>query len=277
MDRKQFADFLRSRREAIQPGDVGLFHGGPRRRTPGLRREEVAALSEMSTDYYARLEQGRGPVPSETVLGAIARSLRLSPRERDHLFFLAGRQAPAHEPLENSSSTGLSRLLDLLQGSPAQIVTPSGETLAQTPLSLELFGDESVYEGLERSLMYRWFTRPETRRIYPERDHALHSRSFTSQLRTACIQEGTGSFPERVVTSLLNLSQEFVTLWGMHEIDVRHEGYRKRVRHPGVGLVDLECQLLFSAGQTHGLLVFTAAPGTNGQHQLRELAGAVGA
>ncbi|MGP3938426.1 helix-turn-helix transcriptional regulator [Streptomyces sp. 6N106] len=276
MDRKQFADFLRSRREALQPGDVGLFHGGPRRRTPGLRREEVAALSEMSTDYYARLEQGRGPAPSETVLGAISRGLRLSPRERDHLFLLAGRQAPAREPVKGARSVGLSRLLDLLRGSPAQIVTPAGETLAQTPLSLALFGDESVYEGLERSLMYRWFTRPETRRIYPESDHARHSRSFTSQLRTACIQQGAGSFPERIVTALLGQSQEFVTLWGMHEIDAHHEGYEKRVRHPEVGLVDLDCQLLFSAGQAHGLLVFTAA-GADGQHQLRELSNAVGA
>ena len=89
MDRAQLAAFLRTRREALQPEDVGLPRG-PRRRTGGLRREEVAVLSGMSTDYYSRIEQRRGPNPSEQMLAAIARGLHLSLDERDHLFRLAG-------------------------------------------------------------------------------------------------------------------------------------------------------------------------------------------
>ena len=88
MDRARLADYLRTRREALQPEDVGLPRG-PRRRTRGLRREEVAVLSDMSIDYYTRLEQPRGPHPSEQMLGALARGLRLSLEERDHLFELA--------------------------------------------------------------------------------------------------------------------------------------------------------------------------------------------
>ena len=88
-DRAELADFLRTRREALQPEDVGLPRGA-RRRTAGLRREEVAALCGMSADYYSRLEQERGPHPSEQMLAAIARGLRLSLDERDHLFRLAG-------------------------------------------------------------------------------------------------------------------------------------------------------------------------------------------
>ncbi|WP_235559128.1 helix-turn-helix domain-containing protein, partial [Microbacterium sp. Leaf351] len=93
MDREQLGDFLRRRREALQPEDVGLARS-PRRRTPGLRREEVAQLATMSTDYLNRLEQGRSPQPSEQMLTALARALRLSDDERGHLFRLAGHPAP---------------------------------------------------------------------------------------------------------------------------------------------------------------------------------------
>ena len=93
MDRARLASFLRTRREARQPEDVGLPRG-PRRRTKGLRREEVAVLSDMSIDYYNRLEQPRGPHPSEQMLGALSRGLRLSMEERDHLFQLAGYATP---------------------------------------------------------------------------------------------------------------------------------------------------------------------------------------
>jgi len=93
VDRPGLADFLRRRRDALQPADVGLVDG-LRRRASGLRREEVAALASMSTDYYARLEQQRGPQPSEQMVAAIARGLRLTLDERDHLFRLAGHNAP---------------------------------------------------------------------------------------------------------------------------------------------------------------------------------------
>src|SRR5690242_15414349 len=96
IDRAGLAEFLRGRREALQPEDVGLPRG-QRRRTSGLRREEVAALCHMSTDYYARLERERGPQPSEQMIAAIAQGLRLSRDERDHLFRLAGRRPPARD------------------------------------------------------------------------------------------------------------------------------------------------------------------------------------
>ena len=102
MDRAQLADFLRRRREALQPEDVGLRRG-PRRRTSGLRRGEGAALCDMSTDYYRRLEQSRGPQPSEQMLAAMARGMRLSLDERDHLFRLAGTRHP-REPCAASTS-----------------------------------------------------------------------------------------------------------------------------------------------------------------------------
>ena len=109
MDRAQLADFLRTRRETLQPEDVGLPRG-PRRRTGGLRREEVAVLCGMSTDYYGRLEQRRGPQPSTQMLAAMARGLRLTLAERDHLYRLAGHDVPAREALHDHVSPGLGRM-----------------------------------------------------------------------------------------------------------------------------------------------------------------------
>lgn len=147
VDRTQLADFLRKRREALQPEDVGLSRG-PRRRTGGLRREEVAALSRMSTDYYSRIEQQRGARPSEQMLAAIAQGLHLSLDERDHLFRLAGHPEPQRARRADHINVGLMRVLDRLEDTPAQVITDVAETLAQTRLSIALFGDETVHTGL---------------------------------------------------------------------------------------------------------------------------------
>lgn len=119
MERKELADFLRRRRALLQPSDVGL-PAGTRRRTPGLRRHEIAQLTGMSPDYYIRLEQARGPQPSPQMLAALARALRLSIDERDHLFHLAGHHAPPAFDAEHVSP-GLLRLLDALSDLPAQV------------------------------------------------------------------------------------------------------------------------------------------------------------
>src|SRR5690349_3271041 len=122
MDRTQMAQFLRRRREALQPEDVGMPRG-QRRRTSGLRREEVAALCHMSTDYYARLERQRGPQPSEQMIASIAQGLHLSRDERDHLFRLAGHQPPARGSGGDHVGPGMLRVLDRLADTPAEIVT----------------------------------------------------------------------------------------------------------------------------------------------------------
>ena len=111
MDRNELADFLRRRREALQPGDVGLS-AGARRRTRGLRREEVAGLAHISTDFYARLEQRRGSRPSGQTVAALARALRLTRDEHDHLYALAGHIAPPRALRTDHASPGLQRVLD---------------------------------------------------------------------------------------------------------------------------------------------------------------------
>src|SRR5918995_6758558 len=155
MDRFQLADFLRRRREALQPEDVGL-DPGPRRRAKGLRREEVAMLAHMSTDYYARLEQQRGPQPSGQMLGAIARALRLSQDERDHLFRLAGHNPAPRGRRTDHVNPALLRVLERLD-TPAQVMSDLGDTLVQNELAVALVGDQTQHTGPARSMLYRWF------------------------------------------------------------------------------------------------------------------------
>lgn len=269
MDRPQLADFLRRRREALQPEDVGLSRG-PRRRTAGLRREEVAMLCDMSVDYYSRMEQGRGPQPSEQMLSAIARGLRLNLDERDHLFRIAGHQPPPRAAAGDHVSPGTMRVLDRLADTPAQVMTELGETLAQTPPARALFGDETAYEGDMRSVGYRWFMHPPSRAVYPEEDHPTHSRAFTADIRNAYAKHGPRSRAGAMVDALLAGSSEFAALWEEHEIRGTH-AMRKRLQHPEVGVMDLECQVFTDAvfGQT--LLVLTAQPGTDSYDKLKLL------
>ena len=158
MDRDGLADFLRRRREALQPEDVGLGPGR-RRRTAGLRREEVAALAHMSTDFYARLEQRRGSRPSEQTVAALARALRLTQDERDHLFQLAGHVAPPRGYRTDHVSPALMRVLDRLD-TPAQVVSDLGVVLRAEPARRGAAGRADQLPGLARSVFYRWFTDP---------------------------------------------------------------------------------------------------------------------
>ncbi|MFF3751524.1 helix-turn-helix transcriptional regulator [Streptomyces sp. NPDC002018] len=269
MDRAQLADFLRTRREALQPEDVGLPRG-PRRRTRGLRREEVAALCGMSTDYYTRIEQRRGPQPSEPMLAAIARGLRLSLDERDHLFRTAGHNTPGRMLRTDHVNPGIMRILDRLDDTPAQVITGLAETLTQTRLAVALLGDETRHTGLDRSLIHRWFTDPRARLIYPEDDHPTHSRFFASQLRTVYSRQGAGSPAGRIVDALLERSEEFAALWGAHEIGVVRDD-SKRISHPELGVLELHCQVLFDNDQAQALLVYTATPGTESYDKLQLL------
>ncbi|KOU02126.1 XRE family transcriptional regulator [Streptomyces sp. MMG1522] len=262
---------MRTRREALQPEDVGLPRG-PRRRTRGLRREEAAALSGMSTDYYSRLEQRRGPQPSEPMLAAIARGLRLSLAERDHLFRIAGHNTPSRPGSLRSDhiTPGLMRILGRLDDTPAQVVSDVAETLAQTTMAAALLGDQTGYTGSERSLTYRWFTDPAARLLYPEEDHPLHSRFFASGLRAAYSRQGAGGRAEELRDLLLERSEEFASLWSVHEIDAPRVD-PKRVRHPELGVLTLQCQVLVDPEQNQTLLVYTAAPGSADDEKLRLL------
>jgi transcriptional regulator with XRE-family HTH domain len=273
MDPIEFGTFMRSRREALQPEDVGLPRG-QRRRTTGLRREEVAALVGMSSDYYARLERGAGPQPSEQMVAAIARGLRLSLAERDHLFDLAGHVIPRRTARADHVAPALMRVLDRLQDTPAQVMGGLGETLVQTPLAAALLGDQTHYTGLARFVAYRWFTDPSSRTIYLADDHELHGRTFTAQLGQAVARHGPHSAAAELATRLRERSPKFAAFWDEREVGLSYTE-PKRFTHPQVGRLDLHCQTLRDPDTEHTLLVFTATPGTP-SHDTLELLAVIG-
>lgn len=270
MDRHALADFLRSRRDGLQPGDVGLS-AGARRRTAGLRRDEVAALTGMSTDYYTRLEQARGPQPSEPMLAALARALRLTNDERDYLYRLAGRAAPLRTPLDTHVAPALRRVLDRLDDTPALILSSLGETLAQNRLSIALLGDHSRYTGPARSAVYRWFTDPADSEIYPPGDRGRQSRAHVATLRAAYGAAGQHSRASALVRELRKVSPEFVEIWERQEVATRFEDHKTLV-HPELGEIELDCQVLFTEDQGQALLVLTAAPRSEASDKLALLA-----
>ncbi len=272
MDREQLADFLKTRREALQPEDVGLPRGR-RRRTGGLRREEVAALCDMSVDYYSRIEQQRGPNPSEQMLASIARGLHLTLDERDHLFRLGGHNAPSRSLRSDHVSPGMMRVLDRLDDTPAQIITGLAETLVQTRLATALFGDDTAYTGLQRSLLYRWFTDGVPADLRRGAVPWL-TRFFASQLREALSRDGSGSRAAEMVTALLAAGPEFASVWEKHEVGLRSTQV-KQFHHPQVGRLELHCQVLHDQDQNQSLLIYTAIPGSE-SHQRLELLSVLG-
>ncbi|MEA9984673.1 MULTISPECIES: helix-turn-helix transcriptional regulator [Subtercola] len=269
MNSPELASFLRTRREALQPEDVGLSRG-PRRRANGLRREEVAELAGMSTDYYARLERSNAPAPSEQMVGAIARALRLSLTERDHLFHLTGHTTPTRAQRGDHINPGLMRVLDRLHDTPAQVMNSMGETLAQTPLAVALLGEQTQFHGDRRSNLYRWFTEPESRQIYPERDHERLGRVFVAQHRGVVTQQGSTSRAAALARRLTEQSPEFAAIWADHEVGLLHSDDKWFV-HPEVGELSLNCQVLLDPDQEQCLLIFTAKPGTDSYERLHLL------
>lgn len=269
IDRAGLAEFLRSRREALQPEDVGLPRG-PRRRINGLRREEVATLCHMSTDYYSRLERERGPQPSSQMLASMALGLHLSLDERDHLFRLAGQNPPPRGGAGAHISPGLLRILDRLNDTPAEIVTELGETLRQTPMAVALTGDTTRYTGAARSAGYRWFTDPAARDRHAPEEHAFLSRMYASGLREIVTLRGPDSRAARLADLLLTQSEEFRRVWDDHEIGVRPHDVKHFI-HPEVGALELTCQRLIDPDQAHSLLVYTAIPGSESHEKLNLL------
>jgi transcriptional regulator with XRE-family HTH domain len=261
------AAFLKSRRDRIRPSDVGL-PTGPRRRVPGLRREEVAQLAGLSADYYTELERGRGAQPSVQVLAAVARALRLNGDERDHLFHLADRPIPpaAHGPASHVQP-GLLGLLDRLTTTPAQVISDLHEIIVQNPLAAALVGRYPAARGLEASFVYRWFTDPESRSLYPPEDHPHHSRVFVADLQAVAARRGSDTEVSRMVAVLRGHSQEFAGLWDTHDVALRRSDH-KRIVHPSLGVIEVDCHTLFSEDGRQRLLWFSAPPGSEGEAQL---------
>jgi hypothetical protein len=199
-------------------------------------------------------------------VAALARALRLTPVERDHLFALAGHNAPPRAFRTDHPSPGLIRVLEMIDA-PAQIVSDLGVTLVQNRLGVALLGDQTGHTGLRRSMVYRWFADPEARRLFPAEDHARHSRNHVAALREVHGRAANDPECRELVDALLAESPEFAALWERHEVKGR-SGTLKRFVHPLVGALTLDCQVLTAENLTERLVVYTAAPGTEDADRL---------
>jgi transcriptional regulator with XRE-family HTH domain len=264
VDRRELADFLRRSRERLRPQEVGLA-AGPRRRTPGLRREEVALLAGMSADYLMRLEQARSPQPSTQLLGALAHALRLDDEGRDHLYVLAGHRPPAGRLAGNHVRPGLLYLLDQLTTVPAQVLTDLGDVLAQNAMAQALFGSVCSVRrhdcDQDHNIVWRWFNDPAGRAAYPVDEHDQLGRSHVADLRAAVARRGKDPAGIGLVNRLRESSAEFAALWDRHEVAVPR-CRRMRVQHPTIGLLELDFEVLLTPNEDQRLHLFTAPPGT---------------
>ncbi|MFF4079012.1 helix-turn-helix transcriptional regulator [Streptomyces sp. NPDC001777] len=271
MDRRELAGFLRSRRERIAPAEVGL-PAGPRRRTPGLRREEVAQLAFISTEYYTRLEQARAPHPSREVLAQIARALRLSDAERDHLHHLAG-TPPG--PLPGPSREVRQSIVDLLDRLPeaaALVLSATYEVIAWNGLAAALMEDFSALSRRDRNLVRRAFLGPHRhgRPLYGVSDADEFVRTSAQHLRAAAARYPDDPEVTGLVSELLAGSEEFARIWAGHDVTARPT-LCKTFHHPLVGPVSVNCDVLDIADRDQRVVIYTAAPGSPSEQALRLL------
>ncbi|MEE6258764.1 helix-turn-helix domain-containing protein [Plantactinospora sonchi] len=270
MERAELGVYLRLRRQQLRPDDVGLVAGG-RRRTPGLRRDEVALLANVSTDYYERIEQGRGPRPSPATLAGIARALRLDTDQRDHIYLLAGQPPPRTYSPSPSAEPALMGVLEALAAPvPALIADNLYTIVAQNPLNVALLGSLATAPGRRNNFLWRWFTDRPWRSVYLAEQHDVLGAYYVADLRAAVAWRGRDAAAVEFVTELSEASPEFRRIWDRHEVNVKRAA-RKVLIHPVVGRLDLECENVLGADSGQRLVLFRPQPGTGTDDRLEML------
>ncbi|WP_175411815.1 helix-turn-helix transcriptional regulator [Streptomyces sp. TRM64462] len=272
--RAELSEFLRSRRARLKPEDVGLPDVGRHRRVPGLRREELALLAGVSVAYYTRLEQGNGQNVSTEVLDAIARALRLSDAERDHLLHLA---KPSYKKRKRSGGfrqqtvrPAVRHLLDAMDGVPALVVGQRLDILAWNRLAQALFGDFAALEPEERNMARHVFLSPAARDLYV--DWEAKATEVVSVLRMYAGCSADDPRLAALVGDLSVRSPEFRSLWAAHTVQEKGHGV-KLLRHPLVGELTLSYETLKLADDhDQSLVTYAAEPDSPAAEALRLLA-----
>jgi transcriptional regulator with XRE-family HTH domain len=235
--RAELADFLKKRRAAIQPEQVGLRNGG-RRRTPGLRREEVAALAGVGTTWYTWLEQGRDVRASLDVFEALARALKLTPAERIHLILLGrGEEAPPCDTPAEKVSPAVRRLLENLGANPAYLIGRRWDYLAWNRAACAIFGDFGQLPKSARNHLWQTFTNPARRELLTDWDQS--TRLLAAKFRADSARHLGDPSYEQLIAALRNASPEFCRVWKRHEVERSGEG-RKTLNHPVAGKLVFE-------------------------------------
>ncbi|MFB6892109.1 helix-turn-helix domain-containing protein [Kitasatospora sp. NPDC056327] len=266
---KELGTFLRTRRGSLTPHQVGLPDTGAPRRVPGLRREEVARLASISTDYYTRIEQGRMPA-SAPVLESLTRALHLTTDQRTYLLGLAGRP-PAEPPAGATSGLGEHnrRLLAQLDASPAVVITAATDVLAWNPLAATLLTDFGRFPEAERNFVWLLFNDPVLRSRYEDWTDAALACVAYLRMHTARRPDDP-----RLLRLLARMAghADFQHWWQAREVAVHGSG-SKRFRHPLTGGLDLDWDTLTSStAPDQHIIVWSAAPGSVSERGLRVLA-----
>jgi transcriptional regulator with XRE-family HTH domain len=255
---QEFAEVLRAWRDRLSPQQVGLPPGAGRR-APGLRREELAGLAGVSVEYLVRLEQGRARNPSPQLLGALARALRLTEDERDHLYRVAGVAPPSAGVVSQHIGPGVQRMLDRLGDVPMGVHSAAWDLLWWNPLWAALTGDPSELHGLDRNVAWRHFTKA---RSVMDFDHA-HAEEFSDDL-AADLREAAGRYPDdpgltNLITRLRAESPDFERRWRAAHI-ARHRTSTKTATGTPVGPVVVDCDVLTVPGTDLRIVMYTVAP-----------------
>jgi transcriptional regulator with XRE-family HTH domain len=270
-DREELGAFLKARRAELSPSDVGLPEGGTYRRVAGLRREEVAQLAAISTDYYTRLEQGRISA-SAPVLAALARVLRLTDDQRAYMYELAGKPAAAkpRRRAPQKVKPHMQRILDHLTDTPAIVMTPIHDILAWNPLAAALMIDFGEVAERERNFLRLIFTDPRMRALYPDWEGL--ARAVISYIRMEAARKPDDPRLAELIGDLSIRDSQFRQWWAGHHVALKRRGART-YNHPVVGEITLEWDTLTSdADPDQQLIVYTAQPGSPSEQALRILA-----
>lgn len=270
-DRDELGSFLRRCRERIQPRDVGLETVG-RRRTPGLRRQEVAQLAGMSIDYYIQLEQGRGPRPSAQIVGALARALRMSDDEWAYSSQLVGIERRHPDWVRREVRPGLLHVLDQLTEAPAMVCDAVFEVLAWNRMAAALLPEVLTASDGDRNVIRRHFMGG-SEHLAPA-DRERFGRELVGQLRVAAARYRSDPGVVGLVDGLRQDSAEFRTLWDAQDVAISRSTI-KRIDHPRVGRIELDCEALHDPDRDQWMIIYTARPGTPDREALR-LLGVIG-
>ncbi|MEV4319679.1 helix-turn-helix transcriptional regulator [Actinocrispum sp. NPDC049592] len=266
----ELGEFLRTKRKALRPDDVGL-PGAGRRRVPGLRRDEVARLANMSTNYYERLELATGPRPSAALLAGLARAMRLTDDERAYLYTVADQSVPVAPP-DGTIDPGLRHVMEALSPSvPAFVSDDLSTILQQNALAVELMGAFAELPAPDNNLLWRYFTDLEWRErtVHPDYIDDL-GHKYVARLRAGMARRNKDEASTTLVEGLHRTSAQFRAIWAEHNVNVVRTT-RKIVLNRLVGELDFECEPVMSVSSGQQLVLFRPQPGTPTLERLESL------
>jgi transcriptional regulator with XRE-family HTH domain len=254
----------------MAPAAVGVPADGVRR-AAGLRREELARLAGLSVDYVIRLEQGRATSPSAQALSALARALQLSAAEQEHLYLLAGQPPPIPGEVPTHIPPSVRRLLDQLDGAPLAVHDAIWHLILWNPLWAALFGDTAAWRGRERNIAWRIFAGLPSRIVFASEQQECQLRAaMVTDLRAATARYPADAGLRSLIEDLRAVSTDFARLWDTATVGV-HQPHAKTIRHPDVGTLTLDCDVLTAPGGDLRIVAFSAAPGSDTADRLKLL------